>query len=178
MECFQVCLVHPSVQGACSRALPSLPSTHPARSMTDLWSRLSLLDYSRPESTIAILDGSRMLIPKAEQRALLEKLHLDHAGSARTKQKANQKYFWRTMARDIEVLCNSCEACAITAKSKPLEPPLMPSLSQGGTPMEQVSVDLFEFEKETYLIAVCNYSSYCYVKNLKKSQTFKAVKKA
>ena len=42
--------------------------------------------------------------------------------------------------------------------------------------MEQVSVDLFEFEKETFLIAVCNYSSYCYVKNLRKAQTFKAVK--
>ena len=127
-----------------------------------------MLDHSRPEATIAILDGTRILVPKTEQRALLEKLHLDHAGSARTKQKANQKYFWRTMARDIEVLCNSCEACAITVKSKPLEHPLLPNLSQGGTPMEQVSVDLFEFEKEIYLIAVCNYSSYCYVKKLEK----------
>ena len=42
--------------------------------------------------------------------------------------------------------------------------------------MEQISVDLFEFEKETFLVAVCNYSSYCYVKNLRKAQTFKAVK--
>ena len=72
-----------------------------------------------------ILWGSRVVVPKKGQRAVLEELHLGHPGMSRMKALARMFVWWPGLDADIEDLVRCCESCQ-SVKSMPPLAPLQP----------------------------------------------------
>ena len=78
------------------------------------------------------------------------------------------------MSADIETVVKDCEKCATYQNKLPKEPlkPLrVPDLS-----FQQVSVDLFEFESNNYIVLVDNYSKFIEVDELSYVTSATAIK--
>ena len=120
--------------------------------------------------TIITLDYSRIIVPQAARRPLLEKLHYSHPGILRTLQLARQFYYWPGMSNDITSVVAKCEACQLTRPSKPhTEPPR--SYPTALFPMHYVSLDLFACAGKEYLVMVDRFSGYTWVHPLSRETT-------
>ena len=58
-----------------------------------------------------VLYGQRLVIPKAQRKSVLERLHSAHQGITRTKQRARMCVYWPGLTNDITLLIENCEAC-------------------------------------------------------------------
>ena len=136
-----------------------LPVTHPARDYISLWDAMSLLD-NEPK-TLLLLHGDRIIVPKSARHSILLRLHTSHQGLVKTKLLANKLYFWPGMNSDIKNMIEACDACQKLRPSLGHEPlsPREPAIF----PMQEVSVDLFEYAGKHYITMVDRYSGYIFV---------------
>ena len=67
-----------------------------------------------------ILWGSRVVVPKKGQRAVLKELHLGHPGMSRMKALARMFVWWPGLDADIEDLVRCCESCQSVKSMPPL----------------------------------------------------------
>ena len=117
---------------------------------------------------LLVLDGHRIIVPRAMRKEVLRLLHIPHNGIVRTKQAARQRYEWPGMANDIIQLVGACEACQTLLPSQQPEPlQSTPPVA----PMEEVGTDLFDFGGRPWLIVVDSYSGYPFVARLRGTQT-------
>ena len=58
-----------------------------------------------------LLKGSRVSIPEAMQPQILEKLHMAHQGTEKTKLLARNAVFWRNLNKDIDEMIKACLVC-------------------------------------------------------------------
>jgi len=143
----------------------NLHPDHPAAPYKKLWPRMGVR-----HDTIITLDYSRIIVPQAARRPLLEKLHYSHPGILRTLQLARQFYYWPGMSNDITSVVAKCEACQLTRPSKPhTEPPR--SYPAALFPMHYVSLDLFACAGKEYLVMVDRFSGYTWVHPLSRETT-------
>ena len=104
-----------------------------------------------------IMYGSRILIPSSLRMEMLERLHTGHQRITKCKRLAQQSTWWPGMSTQIEEMVKQCRVCAQNAKNRP--EPLMPS-SIPQRPWQKVASDLFQFEKQKYLLTVDFHSRY------------------
>lgn len=69
-----------------------------------------------------ILWGSRVIVPKREEGAMLEELHVVHPGIRRMKSLARMYVWWPGLDRDIEQAVKECKRCQIVQSMSPLAP--------------------------------------------------------
>lgn len=81
--------------------------------------------------------------------------------------------YWPNISNDIANLINNCDICQKLQKSKPKEPLKPHSIIY--LPWHKVGIDIFEHEKEQYLLIVNYYSKYIELANLVKNTTSKNV---
>ena len=150
--------------------LRDLPHDHPGREYKHVWSQLSLVGTgsSPNEMKLIVYDGSRIVVPKACRKDIIQKLHLSHSGMVKTKRAARQWYYWLGLNNDIEMAVARCTACAEMLPSQPSEPEAIELATE---PMDAVGLDLFQIGTDHYLVMVDRYSGYPFVKKLTRLAT-------
>ena len=138
-----------------------LPSNHPGRQLSSVWSQLSIND----SLGLIIVDNQRIFVPKSQRQNILEKLHLAHCGTAKTTWRAKDLYYWRGMSTEIKLMVQNCEACRPFLPSQSQEP-IIPGTTATG-PMTDVGSDLFQIGHNHYLVMVDRYSGFPFVAKLK-----------
>ena len=86
--------------------------------------------------------GSRVIVPAALRRRMLNNLHSSHQGIVRSKQRARQSMYWPGIGNDIVQVIESCQACQEHRPSLCNEPLLRDPLPT--YVFEAVSADLFQ----------------------------------
>ena len=110
-----------------------------------------------------LLFGSRIVVPKALRKEILEKIHKGHQGILRCRLRVSESVWWPGVSVEVEQFIKSCPVCQKT--TVPAREPLIPS-TLPSYPWERVAADLFELKKETYLLIVDYYSRYVEVKKI------------
>uniref|UniRef100_A0A131YJ66 RNA-directed DNA polymerase n=1 Tax=Rhipicephalus appendiculatus TaxID=34631 RepID=A0A131YJ66_RHIAP len=108
--------------------------------------------------------GQRLAIPAALQAEVLEKLHQAHRGIVACKGLASQSVYWPSLNKDIVNLVSSCDICQSNQKSNPQQPLLDRDVPV--RPWEQLAVDFFHCQGNTYILVVDYFSKYVEVKRM------------
>ena len=87
-------------------------------SLTPFYSRRSELSLHQG----CILWGSRVIVPAAGRKAVLQELHCGHPGMSRMKSLARMYVWWPGLDADIEETVRGCEECQLTQSSPPVAP--------------------------------------------------------
>ena len=113
-----------------------------------------------------ILRNSRIIIPKALQKDILQKLHSSHQGINTCKRRASQSVWWPGLNEDLETMVNNCSTCCKmqSQQAEPLMPTPLPSL-----PWQKVGVNPFEYKKSSYIIMIDYFS--CFIEIAKLTST-------
>lgn len=141
---------------------------------------IELKRWSAKRSMLASEDnclyyGNRLVIPKKLVPNILEILHKDHKGIVRMKALARGSVWWMNIDSDIEAYVKSCFVCASTQKGEKQK--VYGKWTESGFPFERVHVDLFEFEKNTYLVSVDTFSKFIHVDHIKEYNAYGVIEK-
>eukprot|EP00057_Strongylocentrotus_purpuratus_P021116 XP_011675590.1 PREDICTED: transposon Tf2-1 polyprotein [Strongylocentrotus purpuratus] len=112
-----------------------------------------------------LMAGSRIIIPRTMQQEILTKIHQGHLGMEKCKLRAKSAVYWIGMYKDIEKTVTACHTCQKYRNSQQKEemiPSHIPS-----RPWQTIGVDLFTENQEWYLILVCYYSKFPFVRKVK-----------
>ena len=121
----------------------------------------------RDELTVAdgiILKGTRILIPKSLQPAVLQQLHYAHQGAEKCKLRAKGSVFWANINHDIEEMVKCCAPCQRNQNlnvKEPLVPHDIPP-----KPWHTLGSDLFFWNNSPYLLVSDYYSKFPLVRKL------------
>ena len=110
-----------------------------------------------------LMRGNRIVIPLALQVEILDKLHAGHQGITKCRERARQSVWWPGLSKQLEELVKTCKKCCKFQLQhvQPLMSTTLPLL-----PWQQVAMDIFEWEKKQYLLAVDYYSRYIEIARL------------
>ena len=147
----------------------SLPPCHAARKYKSISDQISIT--SLDGSDIAMLDGSRIIVPQPAQRKVLQELHRSHSGHTKTLKTARQLYFWPGMKSDIIHEIDNCKVCRedLPTQARPTCTSTPASTAQA--PMQHVASDLFDSQGHTWLVLVDRYSGYAWTSKLRSTTT-------
>lgn len=106
-----------------------------------------------------VLNGQRILIPKALRKDVLSKLHASHLGQTRTLARARQCVFWPNITNDIRNKIQACEKCATRLASQAKEPMIQETKPEW--PFQMAGADLCSYGGQEYLVYVDKLSGYC-----------------
>ena len=98
-----------------------------------------------------LLNGSRILIPVALQKDMLEKIHADHQGINKCRERAHFSVWWPVISKDIKFYVNNCHVCAQN-RLPPTKPMLFTKTPD--YPWQNVACDLFESNSKAYLLLI------------------------
>ena len=105
-----------------------------------------------------IYKGTKVLIPQAERKSILQKAHTAHLGAESNIRLCKDIIFWPGMKFDIRDSCRSCGKCAQYQTQNSKEQ--MKSQPIPEYPWQFISQDLCMFRSSTYLITVDHYSDF------------------
>jgi hypothetical protein len=107
-------------RGLTKEALKLLPADHPARSMTQQWNEIGIMD--RRNDSLLIFQGTRIIVPRAARKKIKDYLHLPHLGQHLTYQAAALRYWWPGgFKEEICKLVEACQTCAVYSPSRQRE---------------------------------------------------------
>lgn len=104
-----------------------------------------------------IFMNSRMFIPAAMRKDMLDRLHSGHQGIVKTYRRSQDSVWWPTIRREIMELVEFCPKCIKhrRMRSLPLKQTELPD-----KPWSVIASDLFEFEGKSYALFVDYYSRW------------------
>ena len=165
--------VQAKLDGLTAQEVKKLPHEHGAREFQKWWDSIEALENRK--DTILVRDGTRIIIPLAARKSILQLLHVPHMATSRTRKAASRRYFWVGMADEVKKMCEGCQTCRERAPSRPEEPIQMPISKTALEPMEMLGLDIGQFAGIKYLIGIDRYSGYPLVGKLGKSSSTKEV---
>ena len=130
-------------------------------SKTDLPDGLSVYWSFRDEITTVdglLFKGSKLIVPKASQKRMLEDIHDSHLGIVKCKSRARDVIFWPGMSSQIEEMVSKCAICAELQNSNLKEP--MTCAELPSRPWSRVASDIFTLHQSNYLLTVDYYSKW------------------
>ena len=145
----------------------NISEAHPAWHLKKWGSALSTVQGECGTSLI-VLNGERIFIPPQARSAVLEILHEGHPSVAKMTRKANQYYFWPGLNNECEQKVKGCLECA---KLAPSQQKHILKAELALAPMSHVGIDLFSWQGKNYLVAVCRYSGWPFVKLMRSITT-------
>ena len=134
------------------------------RAYRTVWAELSVANGM-------LLRGSRLVVPQALRRRVLDLAHEGHQGIVRTKEKLRSGVWWPGVDVDAERLVRSCHACQVVSSGSPPEPVSSTELPAG--PWQDLNVDLcgpFP-DGQSLLVLVDQYSKWVEVETLTSTTT-------
>ena len=121
----------------------------------------------RDELTVAdgiIFKGMRIVVPPSMQSDMLQFIHASHMGIVKCKMRARESLFWPGMMNQVEILVANCPSCNMFQNSQPKEA-LLPTPTPD-LPWISIAADIFDWEREQYLLVVDYFSKYIEVNKL------------
>ena len=100
----------------------------------------------------------KLIVPKALQQEMLNKIHSSHLGINKCKARARDTLYWPGMSKQIEDMCSRCAICLEHRKSN-MKEPMIPHTTPERA-WSKVGTDLFYLGSRTYLIVVDYYSKF------------------
>jgi transposase InsO family protein len=115
-----------------------------------------------------LLFQSRLVIPKSLQKDILYRLHQGHQGIVKCRALARSCVWWPGVSKELEAMITACSKCEKERvhHPEPLRPTPTPDY-----PWQQVGMDLFEWNKQRYLLIVDYYSRWIKVVQTSKTTT-------
>ena len=138
----------------------NLPPDHVGRKFLSVWDDLRC----DPSMTLVLYQDDKIVVPEGYRKQLLHLLHRAHAGTERTWKLAQKHYFWPGLKQDIKTLVDGCEPCQVLRPSQEEESLKMHSRPE--RPMQEVGMDLFEYNGVHYLVMADRYSGMIWYKRL------------
>jgi hypothetical protein len=123
-----------------------------------------------------ILFGSRIVVPFAARRIILQKLHSAHQGIVRTKRRAQQTVFWPGISNDVTMLVERCPKCQERLPSQCQEALMSDPLPD--FVFEDVSADLFKHGTLHVLVYADRLSGWPVVHQWRRDPTAREVVQA
>ena len=81
---------------------------------------------------------------------------------------ARKYYFWPKMKYNVAAVVEKCEECQVYQPTQPNDKPIVMTAS---SPMEKLSIDIFEFKGKHHLIVVDRYSGLLWIRTLRSLAT-------
>ena len=76
--------------------------------------RVDRMSVIKKGSTMIMLkDQTRIVVPQAMRKTLLEREHLAHSGITRMSNSIRANYFWPGFEGDVKKMVESCEPCQV-----------------------------------------------------------------
>lgn len=111
-----------------------------------------------------LLRGERLIVPRAMRPEMLSKIHESHLGIEKCKRRARDVLYWPGMNDQITQTVSKYEVCASFQRNNQKEPMIAHDIPD--RPWQKVSMDLFELDKEHYIVITDYYSKYFEVSKL------------
>lgn len=105
-----------------------------------------------------VFKGTKVVVPKAMQPLMLERIHSSHQGPVACSRLARDVIFWPGMTKEIIHLASQCAICNEHAAKQQKEPLMSPEVPTA--PWSMVAQDLFTFAGKMYLITIDYYSDF------------------
>lgn len=121
----------------------------------------------RDELTVfdgVILKGTRILIPKTIQAAVLAQLHHTQQGPEKCKLRAKGSVCWAIINRDIEYMVKCCSPCQHNQNANVKEPLVPHDIPQ--KPRHTLGADLIFWNNGSYLLVSDYFSKFPLIKKL------------
>ena len=106
-----------------------------------------------------MLKGEKVIIPKSMQKSVTEQIHQkSHLGINKCINILKDVVFWSGMAAQIKDIISQCAVCNEFRGAQQKEPMILHELP---TKLWEIcSSDLFELDRETYIVIADNYSKF------------------
>ena len=105
-----------------------------------------------------VLIGPRVVVPSAQRRKVLARLHDAHCGVEATKRRARQTVWWPSINSDITSTVKACSPCQTLHPSQQQEPLVTEEAPE--LPFESVSADFFSTAGKSFLVYVDRLSGW------------------
>ena len=145
----------------------SITEAHPAWHLKKWSDSMSTLKGEQGNALI-LVGGERIFVPQSARKAVIDILHEGHPGVAKMTKKANQFYFWPGLNNECELKVKSCLECTKLAPSQKKHE-LTPESALA--PMSHIGVDLFSWQGKNYLVAICRFSGWPFVRCMRSTTT-------
>ena len=119
--------------------------------------------------------GTRVIVPKIEQKNILSQIHASHLGTSTTLNKVKDNLYWPTISKDISHLCETCTRCQTNKPSN--AKPAMQSQPIPKRRWQICSSDIFTHQNENYLVVVDNLTKFWEVEKLNDMSAFEIIDK-
>ena len=119
-----------------------------------------------------LFKGEKVIIPSSMRAEMLKLIHSSHFGIEKCKRQARDVVFWPGMSSQIHDVVSNCNICNSYQRNNTKEPLLSHEIPH--RPWARVGADLFELNRQPYLILVDYYSGFIEV-NLLHSTTSKQI---
>ncbi|GFS12543.1 Pol polyprotein [Elysia marginata] len=125
-----------------------------------------------------LLKGDRIVVPLELREEVLDKIHAGHLGMTMCKESARQAVWWPRIGADICNKISACHTCIEKWSSQRSEPIIPSEIPE--RPYEKVGSDLFEINRNYFIVIIDYYSKNIDVEKLPNQSTnavIKALKK-
>ena len=145
------------------------------------WPNKKLPDIVKPYTSVTaelsvqnglLLRGCCIVVPTAVKQDILEKLHTGHLGIVKCRERARQSVWWPGLSTQLVQMIKNCRECC-KERCQPAEPLITSELPE--LPFQKIGPDLFEWEKQTYLLVVDSYSRYIEIALLKRTTSSEVI---
>ena len=146
--------------GAIVQGWPSSSNAVPQ----DIRPYANVKDYLTVQNGV-IFNGDRIVIPQSMRKEIIRDIHTAHSGIEACINTARQYVYWPCITSQIKEHCAQCEICQSTINQNQQNEPLS-SHNITSRPWQDISIDIFTFNNNNYLITVDNYSNFWEVDKL------------
>ncbi|XP_062575332.1 uncharacterized protein K02A2.6-like [Saccostrea cucullata] len=122
-----------------------------------------------------VTKNKRLIVPDSLRPDMLKKLHNTHMGLEKTKQRARDILFWPGIKTDITELITSWGVCNQFKNNQQREPLLQHGIPD--RPWQKVGTDLFELDRQNYIVIVDYFSKFFEVAKLTSTKSTSVIKK-
>ncbi|CAB4002906.1 Transposon Ty3-G Gag-Pol poly [Paramuricea clavata] len=140
----------------------------------------SIKHYWDFSETLSIYDdiifkGEKVVIPASMINTILNSVHSGHRGAEACKRRAREAVYWPTMTKDIQDHVEKCKPCNEAKPQHQKEPLLVQSPPT--RPWQHIATDLFELDKQIYLLTADAYSGWFEIDHLQDIKATTIIKK-
>ena len=115
-----------------------------------------------------LLKGTSLVIPAVLQRDILNRLHEAYQAIVKCRERARNTVWWLGINKQLDEVVRNCRTCA-ESRSDKAEPMMCSEFPN--RPWEKVASDLFEHNKQSYLLVVDYYSRYIEIARLHRTSS-------
>ena len=117
-----------------------------------------------------LLKGEKVIVPRSMQKTIIEQIHQkSHLGINKCINRLKDVFFWSGMSAQIKDIISQCSICNEfrgTQQKEPMIPHEIPT-----KPWEICATDLFELDKDTYIVIADYFSKFFEVKKISSSSS-------